>query len=559
MTELSTHWLREERGALARARGRRKLDVFLDSRDPEALVRSLPAEDLYFAIHDIGVADAAPLVHLATPEQFRTFVDLDAWKGDDVDPERLLLWLRLARTDDEGYREKLAQLDLEILELLILGTVRIFDLEEDGEPGDDVEGNVERTVDGRFAIVYPTGGAEYGWARQMIDDVYSEDPFRAGQLLYAVRWEISSELTETALRWRNARLADLGFPSPEEAASLYAKVDLHAPLPPPAAPPQESPGFFLAELEHGSLLDRAMGLVPEDAKDELQVQLVALMNAAMVADRVEPGDLDAVRDVARAVRATLALGLAHLVGDDPVAASSQLLGVALKRIFQIGFTRTLELSWTATRLVRTLPLHLEGADGFLPESPDGEALAALLRRRPRYHGGLDGPAAPPEDRPFATLAELDRAAAALERIEALGTSLSAASLDVDRTSAMVVEAWGPAGLARVRFGELFLTAAVRHAVGLPFAFEALPDASLDAGIQRAFQDDGRLRPAFRDASVQAYEASGGVASEAVRHAIEAAFWRLEDQLGPQLLSESPPRIDPRFAAPLIVPHSTEPR
>ncbi|HEY0839136.1 MAG TPA: DUF6178 family protein, partial [Vulgatibacter sp.] len=266
MGELTTEWLRAERAALARSRGKRRLDLILDSRDPERLVRSLPAEDLFLAIQDVGLADAGPLVRLASPEQFRIFVDLDVWKEDELDTHELLLWLRLARGEgEEDYQAKIAALDMEVIELLLRSIVHIYDLEEEGEPGDEIEGTVERTPEGRFMLIYPSEGAEYAAARRMIGDLYAQDPFRAGRLLYAVRWELTSELTETALRWRNARLADLGFPSLEEAVSLYAKVDLHAPLPPPGAPPEEPPGFYLAGLEAGSLLDRAAGLLEGDA------------------------------------------------------------------------------------------------------------------------------------------------------------------------------------------------------------------------------------------------------------------------------------------------------
>jgi len=541
MGELSTEWLRSERAALARARGKKRLDVILDSRDPSRLVRELPAEDLFLAIHDIGLADAAPLVRLATPEQFRAFVDLDAWKENELDTHQMLLWLRLARgEEDEDYRAKLAALDMEVVELLLRSIVQIFDLEEEGEPGDEVEGTIERTPEGRFMLVYPSEGAEYAAARRVIGDLYAEDPFRAGRLLYAVRWELTSELTESALRWRDARLADLGFPSLEEAVGLYAKVDLHAPLPPPGAPLEEPPGFFLAALESGSLFDRAAGLLPDEKRDELQLHLVGLVNAAMVADRVDPAEVDEVREHARMVRDTLALGLAHLAGDDAGAASAHLAGAALKRIFQIGFTRTLELQWRAQRLVRALPLRLPGAESFLPEPPDGEALAAVLRRRPRYADGL-------EVRPFATLADLDRISAALDRVEALGNRLAELGLDPARAAAMVVASWGDAGLARVRFGELLLTAAARAAAGLPSAFgaEALPASALAAAAKAAFRDDGTVQPAFRDAAL----ASAGAE---LRGAAESALDRLETELGPQVIAEGTDALDPRFAAPWIV-------
>jgi hypothetical protein len=78
------------RAALAAATGRRRLDVILGARDPAALVRALPADELYFTIRDIGLGDAAVLAQLASAEQFKTFLDLEAWSGSQLDPRKAL-------------------------------------------------------------------------------------------------------------------------------------------------------------------------------------------------------------------------------------------------------------------------------------------------------------------------------------------------------------------------------------------------------------------------------------------------------------------------------------
>src|SRR5690606_3505034 len=141
----------EERKALARLEGKRRLDLILEHPDPKALVQSLPAEDLYFTIHEIGLDDAGPLVAYSSPAQFRTFIDLDAWEGYELQPQRILDWLRVAREEgDEYLQEKLRALDIEIQELLFRRIVRVIDLEEDGEPEEDFLGPVERTPEGRF-------------------------------------------------------------------------------------------------------------------------------------------------------------------------------------------------------------------------------------------------------------------------------------------------------------------------------------------------------------------------------------------------------------------------
>lgn len=527
----------QERLALAQLEGKKRLEAILDSANPKALVQSLPAEDLFFTIQEIGHDDAGELVALASPQQFRTFVDLDAWQGYDFVPPRLMEWLRLARSgDDESFLEKLRGLDIELQEILLRTIVRIVDLEEDGEPNEEFIGPVERTPEGRFLVIYPPEGPDQALARRLIDALYTEDPFMAGRFLYAVRWEIESELVETALRWRSARLADIGFPTPEEAASLYARVDLGAELPAPAGVPDEAPGYFLAPRDGKSLFARAMARLEMARQRSAELELLAVLNAALVADAIPPADMPAVHGAIEAVQRTLTLGLEHLAGDDDARAASILEGTALKRIFQIGFTRVLELRWRADRMRKELPLEIERGS-FLPDEELRARLEALFERRPRYveSGG--------RVRAFGSLAELAETDAALDEIEATSTAFRDAGFDVERARERILEAGGEAGLARVRFGDFFATRLARILAGWEASWDPLPMDRLADAARALFSSSGALRPDAREAAREALDTAAFV---------DRALRRLEEELGPQVAAAGFDALDPRFTAPLLV-------
>jgi Family of unknown function (DUF6178) len=416
--------LRAAREALARARGRKRLDVILESRDPQALVRALPADELYLTVRDIGLADAAVLVQLASPEQLSVFLDLDAWSGDAFDPRKSLPWLRAARAGAHlepraaaRWARKLAEIDREILLLVLRDALRIHDLEADQDP--EIESDrFMRTPEGKFVIEFVVEGIEYAAVRGLVDDLLAEDPFQATRLLAAIRWEVPSELEESALRWRTGRLADLGWPSLEEARSWFARPP-RAPAH-PAGPPARPPGFFLATLARGTLLDRAAARLPPDAAGSVEAQIVAAANAVLVADAVDPGDVDAVRGAFESARGYLELGLEKLAAGDEARAAEALAGTPVKRIFQEGFGRVLELSWRAERI-----RERAGPDARLG-SPLDEALAALASNRPRYYPGIETPraewgtvaAAAHEPRHFRSPEDLARAEDALLAAEA---------------------------------------------------------------------------------------------------------------------------------------------
>jgi hypothetical protein len=485
--------LAKARSALAGARGRRRLDVILDARDPEALVRALPADELYFTIRDIGLADAVPLVQLASPDQFRVFVDLDAWSHDRLDTRKATTWLHAARAgalsdpaSEERWAEKLAALDREVLLLVLRASLRVHDLEADPDPEFQSD-RFMRTPEGKFVVEFTVDGAEYAAVKGILDDLLAEDPFLATRLLSAIRFEADSELHETALRWRTGRLADLGIPPLEEALSWFAR--------PPKGParragaPERPPGFFLAQFERGSLLDRAAASLDAADREAFEAQVLAAANAVLVADGVDPGDLDAVRGAIETARATLELGLEKVAGADEAAAADALAATPVKRIFQEGFGRVLQLGWRAGRLFE------EGGAGTrsapLLDPPIGEAMAALASRRPRYFPGLEAPreewgtvpASAFEPRHFLSSAELARTSAALDLAEALAALARRLGL----------AAGAATGPLAPRLSTLSLPAPANERLGRAFAPDPLPAADLPAAASAlASIDDPRL-------------------------------------------------------------------
>jgi hypothetical protein len=485
------------RAALAQARGKRRLDLILDQPDPAALVRALPADDLYLTIHELGLADAAEIVQLASPDQFRTFLDLAAWSGDHLDPRRALPWLRAARmgsTDSPRaaarWKAKLARLDVELLDLVLRETLRIHDLDQDPDP-DLVSDRFMRTPENRFVIEFLADGAEYMAVRGLVDDLYAEDPFKATRLLSSLRFELPSELEETALRWRTGRLQDLGYPPREEALSWFAKPAAAAA--PPAGTPGRPAGFFLERIGPGSPLARAAARLGPEERASLELELVTAANAVLVADAVDPGDLEAVREAVEAARTLVELGLETVAGSDEARAAEALATTAVKSLFQRGFGRVLELRWRAERLLASGRAGTRAAP--LPDPPLGEMLQALSARRPRYFPGLEVPrqewgtlaAGAFEPRAFRSSAEVTRTAEALalaEGLAALGAELGLAG------------AAGSAGPLAPRLAARYLTALANERLGRRFAPDPIDAAELPAAARAlAPLDDPRLAAA----------------------------------------------------------------
>jgi len=258
---------RAARRALQNVRGKQKLDLILSAPDPAQLVRALPPQELYFALLDIGPEDAPEVVAMASPEQFRHLVDMSVWRGSDEGPRTsgIMEWLRLAREgadDVSGFRTQLWSLDIELLALLLRRELHVHDLTEEEPAGPENPGMAWYTPDRRFLLEF-SAKSDYAAVRQLVEDLYTQDPFGAGRLLESTRWELPTELEESARRWRDGRLRDSGVPDFDEAISFYARPATRA-APPPAPAPDRAltapqPPLLDAALDalSGAELERA--------------------------------------------------------------------------------------------------------------------------------------------------------------------------------------------------------------------------------------------------------------------------------------------------------------
>lgn len=403
-------------------------------------MRSLPAEELYFALLDIGPDDAAALVGMATPEQFRHFIDMAAWSASDEPPRpaEILRWVRLAREgtgDSARFRRKLAGLDKELLSLLLRRELRVHDLTDDDQPSPENPGMAYYTPDRRFLLEF-SGDGEFAALRQLIDDLYAQDALLAGQLIEATRWEMPTELEELARRWREGRLRDLGVPALEEAVAFYARPAQQA-----ATPAAEGPQTQALAAPQRPLLEAALELLEGEEQERAEEAAVYAANAALIANRVSLADPDEVRTQLADARATLSLGLELLSAGDAERAARLMVDKPVREIFQAAMGEAYRLQTRARKIAAAARLPQAQSATVLDE-PLESTLQALLAERPMWRE-------PGQRRPraFASRAELAHASALLDEAEATLSLLSLLGLSPAVLGPKAEEAGiGPAAL-----------------------------------------------------------------------------------------------------------------
>ncbi|MDB4965049.1 MAG: hypothetical protein JWN44_738 [Myxococcales bacterium] len=412
------------RAALARARRGHKADAILSEPNAEKLVPTLPVQELYYAIKEVGLADAADLVALASPAQIQGFVDLDVWDKDQLDVGRLNSWIEvLAEAGYEKLGAVIEALDPETVALWLKRQAVVYDLTME-QPPDEPEGQYFPTPDRFFLLDILPGGEEGKALERILDWIYRYDLTLGRAIVMSAKWELESGLEENSWRWRQGRMADLGYVDFYEALSIYryldpasVKIDEQTFVLAPPDTPSELPAVLAGSLDEAGFFGKALGTLASDADvEKLHGALVLLINKAMAADLVDPGDMEHGKEALARSVAYIGVGLEFLARGDIARAGQALMSVALERIFRVGVSLTLQLrTLTDTLLKKVKPVDLE--------SPWEDVLLALSRRRPEFPRALDPPPAgdpgagpPTGTRPFRTLADVARAAAALEQI-----------------------------------------------------------------------------------------------------------------------------------------------
>jgi hypothetical protein len=378
-----------------------QIEAILDRPDMEGYIQALDARVFYQLIHDAGWEQAADLVPYATPSQIQNFIDLDAWRGDRLVPTRLNRWLDvlIEEASDEHFQRVCRELDPEVLALYFKANVEVYEAEEGGQIPEWLPSHARLSPDGIYAIVYSGEDEEtFVVMWRLLWRLYELDRVLAWSLLEAARWELTSDMEEHALRWRTARLEELGFVSREEAYAVYKWLDPAKTLERLEAgelgywttthTPEylDMPAVMRSELGREFFLVRVMEQVEDSAfLSAMLYELMILQNRVMLADGLEPGELSAGREVIRRTMGYASLGLEYLARGVEARGVEVVRAVPVRDLFRVGFTMAAQLQKQARQLISrpTLTLVEEAPHGLAGEA-DVALLESLLRQRPTW-------------------------------------------------------------------------------------------------------------------------------------------------------------------------------
>jgi hypothetical protein len=411
---------------LAQVDAKTRQSLILTARNSIVLTRALSTEMLLYTLKEVGLADSVELLALAAPEQVRDMIDLDCWRKDHLDDRRMLSWLMLL---DEAGSGKLAEwllhADNELLVFLVkshLEVVRKADIE------DDLGFDQTRyfTFDDQYLLRFL--GEEEPILRLLLERLRVLDYDCYKNVLENSLFELESVLEEAALRWRNARLADRGYPSYDEAQELFRfflpeliSLDRYrraARSPVRFAYDEEliPPNHALSLLGvSDSFLVRALSGLPTGDFELVSQELAYLTNQVVIAEACDPGELAEVRRCVELTHDYLNIGLASIAQSEESVASRLLHELTLRPFFQIGVNLIARLQ----QGFKQVDAHLRqsGIPHWIEylDSPFREACLGVQRRPVRFFLGLATPGEILYQR-FRTLSEVQQVETVLARV-----------------------------------------------------------------------------------------------------------------------------------------------
>ncbi|HJO23547.1 MAG: DUF6178 family protein [Myxococcota bacterium] len=312
--------------------------------EPERAIELLPEAEFCFTVKALGLESAPWILEHATPNQVAAAIDLDAWSEHALVGAKLGAWLdALAESEDEALLRSLSNIDSELLVLWLRDRIAVFIKPSDDEGWTPPDGS--QTLEGQFYFVSLRTGDDVATIQRLLQALFRADYWTYFRLMQGVIHELPTEVEEWALRWRNARLQDLGFPSWENAMRLYQYLSPkeRATLPPGENPldvaawdlPVWMPSLPEAGAE-GRTVFRAIARLEETERRAAFFSFAAIANAVAVADHMELSDSETTpRAIEKAAR-WIDRGLAHLAAEHGLTDEEVLRRVSFQHLFRLG-------------------------------------------------------------------------------------------------------------------------------------------------------------------------------------------------------------------------------
>jgi len=538
------------------------LERILDASQPAAIVHSIPPEDLYLLIQEIGHDDALPLLALASNRQWDFIVDMEVWQRDRINLGLVTKWFNLLLQTDADRLIKLAiEEKTGFLEYYFSNNLQIVIRQHDQDPSDFGSGFITYDDTLYFRILENppptasdaplpiTDAQRKAVLTEILKRLAHGDYLKYQGLLLQVAGLVPAEVEEENYRLRNVRLAERGFQPFDDAVGIYQR------LPPEKLKERArkhtlsshpdallAVPFYTTRLLQGeNLFAHALTVIDHSQMAmQIQTEFAFLCNQIISADQQKISSKEALQAIVQKGCGYLTIGLEKMAGagenDKRQAYAALIRQHLLADIFRVGYGCVLELKWQAEKWRKKSWVHQTGLSlGFYGEEWVG-VVGGLLLKRPLFFDNYQRGVL---YREFEKLVEVQQTRAVLNEIIAFDRLLCMMEIPKEH-------------LARFRlltYKNLLLTLWVRHENGLASELEPVGLDTFGSFFRKLWipdQTSPRIAPSVKTSFLNWLAKKTGLMpfeiNERVGSALEALFCEIEHELGPIAVVD----LDPRY-------------
>ena len=383
-------------------RPKKVMESLLEAKDTSAAVQALSPMEFYDLYHAVGPADAGMLMAYASSEQVQNCLDLDIWRGDQMQDDQIAPWVeQMLALPDDKFAEFWRELDPELMALYLHRNITLYMAENKDDEVDIPEEagqNVAQTPDFTYWVAYPEDPDKAELLRQLIDRLYAVLGIdKAWSTLEAIHFEMASDLEESAYRFRTERIREYGYMPRDEAAAIFAKVSIQREV--DEIRKSTDADLYVKPYPSSAHLDTAIVRLDDTATagcyfesmlknvaniDSIRVQLYSAAQRIATFDGFQPHETEGFDDSMVLAVAYINLGLEYASGRDDALAARILDHIPLHRLATLGYNVTLELQHKARLLISRGHLSIiEDSKTSLLTNAQRDAIAGMLLDRPR--------------------------------------------------------------------------------------------------------------------------------------------------------------------------------
>jgi hypothetical protein len=360
--------------------------ILMLSEKAVEVTQSLPVEEVYNLIKEVGKEDSLLIISMISPDQLQYIFDVEWWQGDKFQPKQALDWMVLLdQCQDPATLDWFLSEDFDQKVVLFQAFFKVFKEDEMTNSYEGVEGLEHFSLDGVYDIFFQIENSKE--IKKLLLLLHERDQNLLYNLLEAVIWYPVTLTVERAYQWRVNRAGERGIPEFDEAIGIYSRLDpeiLKLKLPAqeelPSSPLGFSPRYPLAHLDEALFFSQCLAnLKDENRFEALRWELVCLANKVIVADGYELSSRDVRQRALKKALGYINIGLELGAESDLKKGVALLSQVWMQSFFQVGYEQLRQIRSAASVFINENGSYIE----HFISAGDKEKLGALVFRFPQ--------------------------------------------------------------------------------------------------------------------------------------------------------------------------------